>query len=393
MTALLITPSGTARLHHQDLANGLAEKWLQDLLFRHPELVPLDQIEPGTQAFIPVVRELTLFKPSGSVFLDLFGVTPFGRPVLIECKLWRNPQARREVVAQIMEYAALLRRLTYADLIARLRPKLPPALAATENPLFELAHGNGSTLSEAAFTDAVAANLRQGDFHLIIAGDGIREDMLAIAEYIGNRGARLALVEFQRWSDEAGNTVVVPHVPFRTQLVRQRLLVDVEGAPIRFADEDALEEGTNGIDPERTSSDERSATAAANRAFWQAFIDQVRFDHPDQPAPRHGGNNWVRIPLPSPARWITAYRWKGRAGLSLVEEQGSRLCEHLVSQIKELQEEIGPEPIRLHALTDPTVGPYFTLDEPSGNDDQLAWLLDAANRMVSALRPRLSRTE
>lgn len=39
----------------------------------------------------------------------------------MECKLWRNPQARREVLAQILEYASLLRGWSYGDLTARLK--------------------------------------------------------------------------------------------------------------------------------------------------------------------------------------------------------------------------------------------------------------------------------
>jgi hypothetical protein len=44
-------------------------------------------------------RELPLRHGGSSVYLDLLGVSPTGRLVLIECKRWRNPEARREVVA------------------------------------------------------------------------------------------------------------------------------------------------------------------------------------------------------------------------------------------------------------------------------------------------------
>ena len=37
----------------------------------------------GAEPFIPICRELTLSGAAGSVFLDIFGVTPAGRPVLI----------------------------------------------------------------------------------------------------------------------------------------------------------------------------------------------------------------------------------------------------------------------------------------------------------------------
>jgi hypothetical protein len=63
-------------------------------------------------------------------------VSPTGRLVLIEYKLWRNPGSRREVVAQLFEYASLMSRLTYSDLEAKL--KHTRGLTG-ENPIFKAA--------------------------------------------------------------------------------------------------------------------------------------------------------------------------------------------------------------------------------------------------------------
>ncbi|TIL65161.1 hypothetical protein [Mesorhizobium sp.] len=97
------------------------EKWLQTLLFARPDLVILDRMEADAGAFVPIVRELPLAREGGVVFLDILGISRSGRLVLVECKLWRNPQARREVIAQILEYAALARGLSYSDLTAKVR--------------------------------------------------------------------------------------------------------------------------------------------------------------------------------------------------------------------------------------------------------------------------------
>lgn len=349
-------------------------------MLRERELLPLEQVEPGAGKFIPVCRELPLPKSGGTVYLDVFGVTSAGRPVLVECKLWRNPQARREVIAQILEYAALLRGWSYADLTARLKAKLGWDGA---NPLYSQAAAHGCLLSEADFTDAVSRNLRNGDFHLIVAGDGIREDAQAIAEHIGDKGARIALVEFQRWEDSEGNRLIVPSVPFRTTVVRQRILVDAEGTALRVSSDEEIEDEVRAeFDPEK------AAARIANRNFWDRFIAEASFDHPDQPPPRHGGNNWVKIGLPSPARWLNAYRYRGRASLSLVEEPGSGLIERLIADAPSIQEEFGAEPLRLHQGNDRSL-PAFAIDEPEGATDQMQWLLDASNRLVNALRPRL----
>jgi catechol 2,3-dioxygenase-like lactoylglutathione lyase family enzyme len=45
------------------------EAWLQQLLFDHPELLPLDVVDPGAGFFIAVCRELAMPKPRGSVSL------------------------------------------------------------------------------------------------------------------------------------------------------------------------------------------------------------------------------------------------------------------------------------------------------------------------------------
>lgn len=72
------------------------EAWLQRLIMHHPSLLPVDQIEPAFHSLVPICVEL----PTPSGYVDNLFVTPAGDIVLVECKLWRNPKARREVVAQ-----------------------------------------------------------------------------------------------------------------------------------------------------------------------------------------------------------------------------------------------------------------------------------------------------
>ena len=94
--------------------NPYDESWLQDLIMRHPSLLPVDQIEPAFNLLIPICRELPI--QAGSLFLDNLLVTPAGDLALVECKLWRNPQARREVVAQILDYANAMSTWNYQSL-------------------------------------------------------------------------------------------------------------------------------------------------------------------------------------------------------------------------------------------------------------------------------------
>ena len=78
------------------MAGTSANPFLQDLVHEHPEILPMADIEPAFMPFIPVCREL----PTAAGYLDNLWLTPSGGIVLGECKLFRKPQARREVIAK-----------------------------------------------------------------------------------------------------------------------------------------------------------------------------------------------------------------------------------------------------------------------------------------------------
>lgn len=134
-----------------------------------------------------------------------------------------------------------------------------------------------------------------------------------------------------------------------------------------------------------------------HRAFWQRFFSQVRFDHSDQPPPGYGARNWVKIDLPSPARWLRAYRSTGnRAGLFLTlgDEAGASAFAHLHAEAVHLREETGLDLVFKVNQETPFRGEIPALRQPvvqeCGSDRQLfAWFTNGATRMVNALRPRL----
>lgn len=110
-------------------------------------------------------------------------------------------------------------------------------------------------LDEARFVDAVSGFLASGDFDLVVAGDGIRSGMHAIASFLGTAGglmARFALVEFQVWHDHAGTTIILPFIPCRTQVIEHRVLIGADGGPLTV--ETAADERADDLpdhDPER----------------------------------------------------------------------------------------------------------------------------------------------
>jgi hypothetical protein len=73
--------------------SGLDEAWLQRLLFDHPSLLPVAEIEPSFRQLVPGAREVAC----GHGFIDNLHITPAGEIVLIETtKLSRNCTMARE---------------------------------------------------------------------------------------------------------------------------------------------------------------------------------------------------------------------------------------------------------------------------------------------------------
>src|SRR4051794_12903005 len=102
--SLQLTKEGSAKYN---------EAWLRDLIYVHHNAIPVHEIDTSFGPLIPVCTELDT-RVAG--LADALFINPQGMPTLVECKLWRNPEARREVIGQILDYARVLRRWTYTDL-------------------------------------------------------------------------------------------------------------------------------------------------------------------------------------------------------------------------------------------------------------------------------------
>lgn len=208
-----------------------SEAWLQMLLFENPAVFPLEQIEPGFDDLVPLCCELPLGLGGNQTgYLDNLFTTPNGGLVLVEVKLWRNPEARRAAIAQAMEYAAAVFRMGYSDLEiavqkARKAGGLPPA------SMFELVAKSHPGIDQTEFHDAVVRNLARGRAIVAVLGDGIREEMLPLASLVqGHAGHRFtfALVELAVYDVPSRGRVIVPSVLAETVLI-ERGVVRVEG--------------------------------------------------------------------------------------------------------------------------------------------------------------------
>jgi hypothetical protein len=225
-------------LNRTDLSGGNAngsydEAWLQNLLYAHPEIFPTEQIEPGFGHVVPLCRELPLMFGAGRTgALDNVFTTVDGRLLLVEAKLWRNPEARRTVIAQAMEYAAAIFRLDYEQFQSAVMRARKTA-SSDEKSLYQIVKQHDGHLDEAEFIDAVSRNLKRGRAIIAVVGDGIREDLEPLAELLQTHAGHrftFALVELAIYetADKLAR-IVTPSVLAKTALIERGVVHIVEG--------------------------------------------------------------------------------------------------------------------------------------------------------------------
>ena len=215
-------PVDLQRVSHSDRT--FTESFIQDLVFHHPDVLPAVDLDETKSPLVPIGREIaTDVGP-----IDALYVSPSGGITVVEAKLWRNPESRREVVGQIIDYAQNLSTWSYERLDQTCRQAAGSSLWG----LVSAQDGDRSPEAEASFVDAVSRNLREGRFLLLVVGDGIREEVERMASYVQSSPQlqfHLALVELRIFESATGGVrVVVPSIVARTaEVTRAVVTVDV----------------------------------------------------------------------------------------------------------------------------------------------------------------------
>jgi len=363
----------------------VSEAYIQALVHKHPACLPIAEIDAMFSAPVPICTELNTL--AGAI--DNFMVTPSGLPVLVECKLWRNPEGRREVVGQILDYAKELSRWSSSDL----QREVSRRLKRDGNPLLEMVRKVDPEVDEIQFNDALTANLRRGRFLLLIVGDGIREGVEAIAEYLQVHAGlhfSLGLVELPIYIMPDGVTrLVAPRVLARTTIVTRNIVALPDGYAIEEPEDLA---NVAEIDPER------SALADQTQRFWAEFLDGLKLDDPDQPKPKPARLGYISFSLPARTSWLTVYRdlHGGAVGVflsSFRNTPGGYAMQAIVDDWDAIKDELGGT-AKLSTVTDgrPTIidrRQVGSLDQAEVRKRAFSWLAERVNTFVNVLRPRV----
>lgn len=185
-----------SRWERMEEATYATEAELQELLQTgSAELIPPDPSLDQTH----VVYARELFTAAGPI--DLVGIGSSGSITVMECKLARNRQIKREVVGQVLDYASALSEMDSPSFVAAF------TRAVGTDPfqaLRAIASDDAAVFDEESCRLEVARRLEHGEFRLLIAVDEIDADLRRIIQYVNRlagrgRGLKLVALEFQRY--------------------------------------------------------------------------------------------------------------------------------------------------------------------------------------------------
>lgn len=250
------------------------EEWLQEVLEKQPSILPSGDIDSVYARLLCVAREVEV--PSG--FIDNLYISAQGYVVIVETKLWKNPEAVRTVVGQIIDYAKDVCTWNYEklDSVFRAYHKGQTLFSAM------LEHRYQDAEDEAYFIDIVEKNLHSARFLLMIAGDGIREGTEKMAAFLNENSAMrfdLALCELEVYDLGNGERLIVPQLTAKTKLI-ERTVFRV-GDSIQFDLDHDQTEGTavSKLKPRKLLDKEDWAKSTPLRGITQEeileFIDEL----------------------------------------------------------------------------------------------------------------------
>lgn len=213
-----------------------SEELLQRLLADHPALLR------GTSAsdarLLLICRELGVPEEHAGTdrwALDHLFVDREGVPVLVEVKRANDTRSRREVVAQMLDYAANSVAYLPIDRVVSLYTQSAQEMGKDHDAvLAEFLEGEDAE----SFWRQVEANLRAGRVRLVFVADRIPTTLRRIVEFLNEqmRPAEVLALELDQFATAGGVRTLVPRLIGNTQRAQVAKSVQASPPPISEAE-------------------------------------------------------------------------------------------------------------------------------------------------------------
>jgi hypothetical protein len=251
------------------------ETLLQEVIDRWPDMLPIGDFLPNVSSVCSLGREIPAGLGESEGYIDNLLVTDDGHLVIVETKLWKNPEALRKVIAQTLQYGMAVTQMTLEGLEGRIRHGDPKGqrLGQDETVL----QRTTKKLQEKAddFEDSFDRLRRNGDILLLIVADEIRASVERIVEWMNKFGSapyKLGLVELGLYELD-GRRMIVPKTLLRTrEASRHVVTINIQGA--------ARDSVMATVSTPDHPSEKRKIVAAAPPLTEQGLAAEIRTKNP-----------------------------------------------------------------------------------------------------------------
>lgn len=192
-----------------------SEELLQQLIENHPDILSGEQISPDApRKWILISREMGIPGQEGGSdqwFLDHLFIDQDSVPTFVEVKRSTDTRIRREVVAQMLDYAANATRYWPMEHLRQIFEgnNTPSALYDS----LGIAIGEEDT-----FWEKVGSNLRLGKLRLLFVADEIPSSLQRIIEFLNNQMSDTEVLglEIKQYISDDRHRTLVPKLVGRT---------------------------------------------------------------------------------------------------------------------------------------------------------------------------------
>lgn len=219
----------------RDDPNSFDEKLLQELINAAPNVLPVRDYLPSATTLFSLGREVPVDLGANQGFIDNLLVTNDGFLVIVETKLYRNPEGIRDVIAQTLQYGMAVGQMPLTELELRIkRGQFPSPRSAETVSDCVIRQANEQNCSGALsddFDEALEHHLRRGEILLLIVSDGIHVGVERVTHWLNEQGNsspfKFGLVELKFYA-HGDERLVVPRTVLKTrEISRHVVIVDV----------------------------------------------------------------------------------------------------------------------------------------------------------------------
>lgn len=261
---------------HRYKNEGYSKVSPQNLIARFPSLIlSLPELEITDLDAIMVAREVNTSRGP----IDVLIITKNLDIVLIETKLYRNPESHRTVVAQAIDYAKALSVID-TEFLKSVFLKSEYTSADIAKELFD----------DMSFQSSLDLSLKTGNFKVLIAGDRIHPNVLNMVDAIQSAphlAFTLFLAEIQPFELDSDTLLIYPTIVARTNEIERsviKLEIDYKEKTHTIESSTPLKEG-KGNKPILTAEEFLDTISMPEftdsfRKFWKRWKDlggDVRF--------------------------------------------------------------------------------------------------------------------